>query len=267
VICVDSVSVDYSDNEILKNISCKINEKDFFGIIGKSGVGKSTLLKVLCKLIKPCSGNVFIDCKNIDCFSRREFAKVISFLPQYVDTSLSFSVVEFIMFGRYPYMNMLKIPSDEDYVVVKRIMNFLQITNLAQRKINELSGGEKQKVLIAQVLAQETNIIVFDELTSHLDIGSQNDILDILRDLNENYNKIIILTLHDLNVASEFCNKLVLLENGSICKQGTPEEVLNYIDIERVYNTKIIIGTNPVSNRPYIIPVSRRENFISNEFK
>ncbi|MDR2666382.1 MAG: ABC transporter ATP-binding protein [Endomicrobium sp.] len=254
---IDNVSTCYLNKEILKNISFKVNERDFLGIIGKNGVGKSTLLKVLCKLVKPYSGNVFIDCKNINCFSKKEFAKMVSFLPQYLDTSLSFNVFEFIMFGRYPYMNALKIPSSKDYIAVKKIMNFLQITNLSQRKINELSGGEKQKILIAQVLAQETDIIVFDEPTSHLDIGGQNDILEILRDLNENYNKIIILTLHDLNVASEFCNKLVLLENGSICKQGVPEEVLNHVDIERVYNTKVIVEMNPISNRPYIIQVSK----------
>ncbi|MDR1400948.1 MAG: ABC transporter ATP-binding protein [Endomicrobium sp.] len=256
---IDNVSAGYLDKEILKSISCKINEKDFFGVIGKNGVGKSTLLKVLCKLIKPYSGDVFVNCKNINYFSRREFAKMIAFLPQHVDTSsLSFSVFEFIAFGRYPYMNIFKIPSGKDYVVIKRIMDFLQITNLAQRKINELSGGEKQKILIAQVLAQETDIIVFDEPTSHLDIGSQNDILGILRDLNENYNKIIILTLHDLNVASEFCNKLVLLENGSICKYGTPEEVLNCVDIERVYNTEVIVKINPISHKPYVLSLSKK---------
>ena len=180
VVHIDNVSTCYSDKEILKSISCKINERDFFGIIGKNGVGKSTLLKVLCKLIKPYSGNVFINCKNINYFSRKEFAKTISFLPQYVDTSLSFNVFEFIMFGRYPYMNVLKIPSNKDCIVVKRTIDFLQITNLAQRKINELSVGEKQKILIAQVLAQETDIIVFDEPTSHLDIGSQNNCFIII---------------------------------------------------------------------------------------
>ncbi|MDR1511549.1 MAG: ABC transporter ATP-binding protein [Endomicrobium sp.] len=259
MIHINNVSVNYLGKKILKNISCDINKKDFLGVIGKSGVGKSTLLKVLCKLIKPNSGSIFIDCKNINCFSRTNFAKIVSFLPQYVDTSLSFNVFEFIMFGRYPYMNALKIPSGEDCVIVKKIMDFLRITNLSQRKINELSGGEKQKILIAQVLAQETEVIVFDEPNSHLDIGSQNNILEILRDLNENYNKTIILTLHDLNIASEFCNRLVLLENGSICSQGHPKEVLNYVNIERVYNTTVIIKTNPISNKPYVIPVSKQQ--------
>jgi iron complex transport system ATP-binding protein len=259
MIRIENISAGYSQKKVLKNILCNINDKDFFGIIGKNGAGKSTLLKVLCNLIKPYSGNVFINEKNINAFSRKEFAKTISFLPQHVDTSLSFLVSEFIMFGRYPYMNMFKIPATNDRIKINNVMDFLHITNLAQRKITELSGGEKQKVLIAQTLVQETDIIVFDEPTLHLDIGSQNDILDILRDLNEKYNKTIILTLHDLNAAGEFCNKLILMENGSICRYGTPEEVLNYKDIERVYNTTVVVKTNPISNKPYVIPVSKNQ--------
>lgn len=257
MIRIENISAGYLNRTVLKKISCNIGSKDFFGIIGRNGAGKSTLLKVLCKLIKPYLGNIFIDNKNINFFATKDFAKTISFLPQYVDTSLPFTVYEFIMFGRYPYMNMFKIPSDSDYAIVKKVMDFLHIMDFAERKINALSGGEKQKVLIAQVLAQETDIIVFDEPTSHLDIGSQNKLLEILRDLNEKYNKTVILTLHDLNAAGEFCNKLVLMENGEICNCGTPKEVLNYKDIERVYDTTVVVKTNPISDKPYVIPVSR----------
>ncbi|MDR3256159.1 MAG: ABC transporter ATP-binding protein [Endomicrobium sp.] len=259
MIRIENISAGYLNKEVLKNISCDIEQKDFFGIIGKNGAGKSTLLKILCDLLNPYSGNIYIDGKNIKSFSKKDFAKTISFLPQYVDTSLSFTVSEFVMFGRYPYMNIFKVPSNNDYTVTKKVMDFLNITDFLERKINELSDGEKQKVLIAQVLAQETDIIVFDEPISHLDIGNQNDILEILRDLNEKYNKTIILTLHDLNIAGEFCNKLALMENGSIYRQGTPEEVLNYKDIERVYNTTVIVKTNPISNKPYVIPVSKNK--------
>lgn len=257
MIKIENVSAGYLNRAVLKNVSCSIDKKDFFGIIGKNGAGKSTLLKILCNLIKPYSGNVFINDENINSFSKKEFARTISFLPQYVDTSLSFTVFEFIMFGRYPYMNIFKIPSRTDYIVAEKVMDFLQIATFAKRNINELSDGEKQIVLIAQVLVQETDIVVFDEPTSHLDIGGQNDILEILRDLSEKYNKTVILTLHDLNAAGEFCNKLVLMENGSVCRQGTTEEVLNYKDIERVYNTTVVVKTNPISNRPYVIPVSK----------
>ena len=257
MIKIESISVGYLNREVLKNVSCNIDKKDFFGIIGKNGTGKSTLLKVLCSLIKPHSGNVFINDENVNSFSKKKFARTISFMPQHIDTSLSFTVFEFVMFGRYPYMNIFKIPSRADYIAAEKVIDFLQIATFAKRNVNELSDGEKQIALIAQVLVQETDIVVFDEPTSHLDIGSQNDILEILRDLNEKCNKTVILTLHDLNAAGEFCNKLVLMEDGSICKQGTAEEVLNYKDIERVYNTTVIVKTNPISNRPYIIPVSK----------
>ncbi|MDR0956891.1 MAG: ABC transporter ATP-binding protein [Endomicrobium sp.] len=257
MINIKNVSAGYFKNEqILKNIFLNIERKDFLGIIGKNGAGKSTLLKVLCNLIKPSCGTVCINNNNVIFFSQKKIAKIISFLPQDVDVMLPFNALEFIMFGRYPYMNIFKMPSRNDYIVVKKVMDFLDITSFAKKKIDSLSGGEKQKVLIAQALAQETEIIVFDELTLHLDIGSQNNVLRILKKLNERYNKTIILTLHDLNAASEFCNKLALMDNGKIYSYGTPDKVLNYRDIGQIYNTIVAVKTNPISNKPYIIPIS-----------
>jgi iron complex transport system ATP-binding protein len=257
MINIKNISAGYFKNkQIIKNISLSIERKDFFGIIGKNGAGKSTLLKVLCNLIKPSCGTVYIDNNSMSFFSKKRIAKIISFLPQNVDVTLPFNVMEFIMFGRYPYMNTFKIPSKNDYVMVKKVMDFLDITNFAQKRIDSLSGGEKQKVLIAQVLAQETEIIVFDELTLHLDIGSQNNVLRILKNLNEQCNKTIILTLHDLNAASEFCNKLALMDNGEIYSYGEPDKVLNYKDIKQIYNTIVAVKTNPISNKPYIIPIN-----------
>ncbi|MDR0398472.1 MAG: ABC transporter ATP-binding protein [Endomicrobium sp.] len=257
MIQIKNIYAGYFGREVLKNVSFDVKQKDFFGIIGKNGAGKSTLLKIFSNLLKSYKGNVFIDNKNLESFKSKELAKRLSFLPQYSDMSMPFSVFEFVMFARFPYMNMFKFPSKNDCKAVEKAMDFLNITNLSERKITELSGGEKQKVLIAQVLAQETDIIIFDEPTSHLDIGSQNNILKLLSDLNEKHNKTIVLTLHDLNAAGEFCNKLLLLEDGFVCRYGTPEEVLNYKDIERVYNITVIVKTNPISNRPYVIPVSK----------
>jgi iron complex transport system ATP-binding protein len=246
----------YFGYEVLRDISFNVERKDFLGIIGKNGAGKSTLLKILSKLLDSYKGNVLIDNKNLKSFKSKDFAKILSFLPQYLDINTPFSVLDFIMFGRLPYMNMFKFPSKNDHKIIEEIMRFLNITNLSEKKITELSGGEKQKVLIAQVLAQETDIIIFDEPTSHLDIGSQNNILKLLRNLNEKYNKTIILTIHDLSAAGEFCSKLLLLERGSICKYGAPKEVLNCKDIERIYDTSVIVKTNPISKRPYVIAVS-----------
>jgi iron complex transport system ATP-binding protein len=256
---IKNIYAGYLNKKILKNISFNVDCKDFFGIIGKNGSGKTTLLKVLCGLLRPHFGNIFLYGKDIFFFSKKELAKKISFLPQHVDTNLPFNVFEFIMLGRYPYMNMFKFPSVIDYNLVKKNMKNLDITNFSERKMNELSYGEQQKILITQVLVQETDIIIFDEPTLNLDIGNQSEILQLLKKLNEKHNKTIITTLHDLNAAAEFCNKLILLESGSIYSCGTPEKVLNYKDIERIYNTAVIVKTNPVSKKPYVIPINRKE--------
>ena len=134
-------------------------------------------------------------------------------------------------------------------------MNFTQTSNLSERSINELSGGEKQKVLLAQTLVQQTDIIALDEPTSHLDIGSQATIFKLLKMLNEKYNKTIITTVHDLNLAGEFCSDIVLLDNKKIFNFGNADKVLNYKDIEKIYNTTVVVKNNPVSNKPVVIPI------------
>ncbi|MBQ3834907.1 MAG: ABC transporter ATP-binding protein, partial [Elusimicrobia bacterium] len=200
-------------------------------------------------------GNIFINYADIYKMKKNVLAKKISFMPQSMQFDFSFKVKDFVMFGRYPYINMFKPASKEDFKVVEDIMNFTEITEFAERNINELSGGEKQKVLLAQTLVQQTDIIALDEPTSHLDIGSQATIFKLLKMLNEKYNKTIIATVHDLNLAGEFCSDIVLLDNKKVLNFGSAEKVLNYSDIEKVYNTKVVVKTNPVSNKPIIIPV------------
>ncbi|AKL97776.1 ABC transporter ATP-binding protein [Endomicrobium proavitum] len=243
---------------ILKDVSFNIPKGSFAGIIGRNGAGKSTLLKTLCNLLKLSSGAIEINNKNINSVKKSEFAKTVAFMPQSIDTVFPFSVKDFVLLGRYPYMNVFKIPSKKDLEAVGNVLEFTGIKVFENRNINELSGGEKQKVLIAQTLAQETDIIVLDEPTSHLDIGSQNDILELLRVLNEKHNKTIITTLHDLNAAGEFCSKIILMDGGKIRNAGAPEEVLNYKDIESVYKTRVVVKTNPMSGKPYVIPVKRQ---------
>jgi iron complex transport system ATP-binding protein len=259
MIKIDNIFAGYAKNQVLKNVNLNVKKNDFFCIVGKNGAGKSTLLKVIAKLLRPYSGSVLINSQNIDTFSKKKFAQKVAFLPQYVDMSLNLPVKDFIMFGRYPYMNILKIPSQKDYTIVSKILDFLKIPHLASKKVNELSGGERQIVLIAQVLVQETDIILFDEPTSHLDIGKQNAVLEILRELNTKFNKTIVLSLHDLNLASEFCNVIAFMENGSIYKYGAPKEVLNVENIKKIYNIKVVINKNPVSKKIFVLPISKAQ--------
>jgi iron complex transport system ATP-binding protein len=216
MIFIKNIIAGYFGKKVLNNISFNIKNGDFFGIIGENGIGKTTLLKVLCNLIKPYSGIIHIKNKNINCFSKNELSKIISFLPQNMNTDFDFTVYDFIMFGRYPYMNILKIPSKNDYIELEKTIEILNINSLLQRKINTLSGGEKQKVLIAQVLVQNTDIIILDEPTSHLDVVNQKYIFEIFKKMNEKYNKTIIITLHDLNYVKKFCNKIISMSNYKI---------------------------------------------------
>ena len=255
MIKIDNVTLSYDKKIVLKDLSLDLKEKSFIGIIGKNGAGKSTLLKSVVGLLKPINGNIFINNEDIYRMKKNMLAKKISFMPQTMQFDFSFNVEDFIMFGRYPYMNMLKLATKDDFKIVEDIMNFTQTTEFANRNINELSGGEKQKVLLAQTLVQQTDIIALDEPTSHLDIGSQATIFKLLKMLNEKYNKTIITTVHDLNLAGEFCSDIIFLNNKKVFNFGTAEKVLNYKDIEKVYGLNVVVHTNPVSKKPVVIPV------------
>lgn len=255
MIKIDKVSLSYDKRIVLEDISLSLKEKSFVGIIGKNGTGKSTLLKAVTGLLKPIKGNIFIDNEDVYKIKKGLLAKKISFMPQTMQFDFSFNVKDFIMFGRYPYINMFKLASKHDFQIVEDIMIFTQTTEFATRNMNELSGGEKQKVLLAQTLVQQTDIIALDEPTSHLDIGSQATIFKLLKMLNEKYGKTIITTVHDLNLAGEFCSDIVLLDNKKVLNFGTAEKVLNYKDIEKVYDVNVVVHTNPISKKPVVIPV------------
>ena len=253
---IQNLHVGYNRKAVLKDVSLNIAQGAFCGVIGKNGAGKSALLKTVCGLLKPFSGEVLISGRALPAFNRTELSKTVAFMPQSLETALPFSVRDFVMFGRYPYMNFLKIPSRNDFEIVDQTLRFTGIADFAERNINELSGGERQRVFIAQAIAQRTDILVFDEPTAHLDIGAQTEILEILRTLNKESKKTVIAALHDLNAAGEFCDNLILLNDGRVKNSGTPQEVLNYKDIEEAYNTKVIVKNNPMSDKPYVIPVT-----------
>lgn len=255
MIKIDNITLSYDKKIVLEDLSLNLKEKSFIGIIGKNGTGKSTLLKSIVGLLKPVKGNIFVDNEDIYKISKNVLAKKISFMPQTMQFDFSFNVKEFVMFGRFPYINMFKLASKDDFKTVEEVMKFTETAEFADRNINELSGGEKQKVLLAQTLVQQTDIVALDEPTSHLDIGSQATIFKLLKMLNEKYNKTIITTVHDLNLAGEFCSDIVLLDNKKVLNSGSAEKVLNYKDIEKVYGLNVVVHTNPVSKKPVVIPV------------
>ncbi|MHA1791244.1 MAG: ABC transporter ATP-binding protein [Promethearchaeota archaeon] len=234
---IQDIGFEYKNGIVaLENISFDISRGDFIGIIGPNGSGKSTLLKIIDGLLKPRYGTVFIGEKSIDKMGIKDIAKKISRVAQSEDVIFPTSVFNAVLLGRKPHVEWGS-PSKEDIKKVARILEKVNIENLAMRKINELSGGQKQKVFIARALAQETDLILLDEPTANLDLNHQIEILDILK--KETLAGIsIIMATHDINLASKYCNKFIILKAGKVFAAGK-KEVLTKDIIESIFEVKV----------------------------
>lgn len=240
----------------LKDISFEVKRKEFLGIIGPNGSGKTTLLKTISKILKPMEGEIILDGKNIESMSFRELARKIAVVPQVSNVEFGISVEEFVLLGRTPYRKLfqfLETKSDED--IALNAMELTEISALKERPIIDLSGGERQLASIARALAQQPQLMLLDEPTAHLDIAHQVRIMDLLRKLNEENSLTVIAVLHDLNLASEYCDRILLMREGRLHSIGKPEEVMTYPTLEEVYNTLVVVEKSPISGRPYVVVV------------
>lgn len=250
-----NVCAGYGKDEIIHNISFKLKKGFFLGIIGPNGSGKSTLLKVVTKVLKQYKGEIFFNDVDIKKISNQEFAKKISFLPSDIEISYPYTVSELLIMARYPFLSGLQNPSTKDIDTINTIAQQMGLVKFLDRTIFQMSEGEKQRVLLAQCLAQEPELLILDEPTSHLDIGFQFGFLDLLKKLQHQSNLSILTVLHDLNLASQYCDNLLLLENGSMVKFGDAEQVINYDIIEKVYKTNVLVYPHPISKKPYVFGV------------
>lgn len=253
---VQSLKFGYKDDLVLKDISFSLEEGQFMSIIGPNGSGKSTLLKNICNLEKPNSGEIEIHGENISQYKSKELAKKIALVPQDTFISYDFSVFDVVLMGRFPYLGRFDKETDEDFEITKEALKITNTFHLRDRNINEISGGERQRVIIARALAQEPDIIFLDEPTSHLDINHQMDLLNILRNLNKEKNTTIVLVIHDINLACRYSDIIMLLDKGEILSIGSPKEVVTRENIEKAYGLNTIIEENPYTNSLYIVPLS-----------
>jgi len=245
----------YGKEIIIKELSFKIKEGDLFGIIGPNGSGKSTLLRLMSRVLTPQGGNILLEGIDINQMKLKEFAKKVAFVPQETLINFSFSVEDIVLMGRIPHLRRLQFETKNDFLIAEESLRLTDTFYLKDKEIENLSAGERQRVIIAKALAQQPKLLFLDEPTSHLDIGHQIQILDLLKKLNRQNNLTIVMVLHDLNLASAYCDRLVLLNNGAIFQEGTPEEVLTYQSIEAVYKTVVLVNENPLSHKPNVILV------------
>lgn len=247
----------YPQKTVIKGISFDIHPGDFLGIIGPNGSGKSTLLRLLSRALLPQGGAVTFQDKEVRQIPLKQFCRKVAFVSQDTFVHFPFTVLEIALMGRIPHLHRLQQERLSDMEIVEQALSFTNTLQFKDRLIDRLSAGERQRVLIAKALAQEPDLLFLDEPTSHLDIGYQVQILGLLRRLNKERNLTVVIVLHDLNLASEYCNRLLLLDDGMLYRDGTPEDVLTYQNIESVYKTLVLVHRNPVSSKPYIVLVTQ----------
>ena len=252
---VNNLEFGYGDSLVLKGISFDIKVGEFISIIGPNGSGKSTLLKTLNRLYTSKKGSIQIVGKDIDAYKSREMAKKVALVPQDTSLDYDFTVEEVVMMGRHPYKKRFEKEDDEDLRIIYEAMEMTNTLKLKDRLINEISGGERQRVFIAKALAQKTSIILLDEPTSHLDINHQMDILNLLKKLNEERGMTIVLVIHDINLATRYSHEIILLNRGVILGKGTPDQVITSENIEKAYNLNVVIEKNNYTNTLYVTPI------------
>lgn len=228
---------------IVKDISFFVEDGQFVGIVGPNGSGKTTLLRAVVGLLKIQHGSIVISQHRIEHLDRKELARRIAFVPQLMEPVEGFSVEDLVMLGRTPYFERFSFETAEDYEAVKWAIEELKIEGLVDRPVTELSGGEFQRVAIARALAQEPKLLLLDEPISHLDIRYQVKICKLLRKLRT--HRSILATFHDLNIASRFCSRLILLKNGELIAEGSPGEVVTPENIWKAYRIKVTVRKNP----------------------
>ncbi len=257
---IRNLTCGYDAKFILQDINFTIEEKEFVGIIGPNGSGKTTLLRAITKIIRPQNGSIIFEGKDLESLNFRELAKRIASVTQNWETDLKMTVEEFVLLGRIPHLKKWQfLETNVDEEIAKESMSLTDTFKFKDRPLESLSAGERQLVVTARALTQEPKLLLLDEPTSHLDIAHQVQILDLIKRLNKKNGLTVMIVLHDLNLASEYCERLVLLNNGLIHKIGKPEEVLTYSIIEEVYNTIVVVEKNPISFRPYILLVPEEE--------
>jgi len=250
---VSDIECWYGARRVLHHVAFDARKGEMLGIIGPNGSGKTTLLRVVSGVLKPSRGRVMIDGHDVSALDRRTLARRVAVVSQDVVVDFSFDVREVVLMGRNPHLGRLGWESRHDQEVAQRAMELADVAHLADRPITEISGGERQRVFIALALAQEPSLLLLDEPTSHLDIDHQVGILDLIRDLNRRQGVTVLLVSHDLNLASEYCERLILLDQGRIHLAGKPADVLTEGTIRDVYRAKVRLERNPVTGRPHII--------------
>jgi len=258
VITVTKLNYAYGDISVLRDISFQIQRSDFFIIIGPNGSGKTTLLRLLAGIISPGDGRIDVLGDSIEDYTRKSLARKIAYVSQTVPVDFPFTVSEVVLMGRSPHLGMLGLEKEKDLVTAKQAMEFTELDHLADRRMNQLSGGECQRVFIARAICQETDIILLDEPTASLDLAHQTRIMDLMEKLQKERDITVVMVSHDVNLAAMYGKTLLLLKEGQIVSRGKTDEVLTFQTLEAAYGCTLLVDESPLGRFPRVTPVPGR---------
>jgi iron complex transport system ATP-binding protein len=247
-----NISFGYDSQDVLKDISLQFPKGEFTSIVGPNGSGKSTLLKAISSVLKPRESSVFLDGSDLASISKKEIARIMSVVPQNTALEFDYKVVDVVLMGRYPYIKRFKGETVLDKEIAKENMEYTNTWYLKDRSFNELSGGERQRVILAQALTQQPKILLLDEPISHLDLQHQIEILNLIKKLSMDQSLTVIAVLHDLNMAANYSDNIVMMKDGQVRYEGAPTEALTAEHIKYIFNIDVQVEVSPLTNKPYI---------------
>lgn len=257
VLSARQLSLGYGGRPIVHSVTTTLPPGLVTSIVGGNGCGKSTLLKGFARILRPLGGQVLLDDRPIADLPTREVAKVVGLLPQSPTCPDGVSVVDLVSRGRSPHRGRLRGWSGEDADAVARALHLTGTTGLAHRPVAELSGGQRQRVWIAMVLAQETELVLLDEPTTYLDLAHQVEILELMRDLNRQAGRTIVMVLHELNLAARYSDHVIAMRDGALIASGSPGEVLTADSVWTIFDLAATVIPDPVHGTPMVVPLGR----------
>ncbi len=257
-LAVENISYAFGTQSVLKQLSFSVQQSDVFIIIGPNGAGKTTLIKLMVGILKIQTGQIEILQAPLGRYTQKRLAKVSAYVPQGLPVGFPFTVEETVLLGRAPHQKVLGLASQNDLDIAQHAMAFTEVAHLARRKLDQLSGGEQQRVLIARALCQQPQVILLDEPTAFLDLSHQIRIMDLMEKLKTERGVTVVMVSHDVNLAAMYGDQLLLLKAGEIVCMGSPNEVLNFKTLEETYDCKLLVDISPLGDLPRVTVVPHK---------
>jgi iron complex transport system ATP-binding protein len=253
---VDEVTGGYGGAPVLTEFSLRVRRGEFLAVVGPNGCGKSTLVKLISRVLRPAAGKVLLGGRDVAGLKVRDLARQMAVVAQETGAEFDFTVEEVVAMGRLPHLPRFRGETEADRRAVTEALEATATVHLKDRMVTQLSGGERQRVMVARALAQEPSLLVLDEPTAHLDIAHQVELLDLIRRLNRERNLTVVAVLHDLNLAAQYAHRLLMMKAGRLFAEGAPAEVVTEEHVAAVYGSRVKVTRHPEEGSPHVILLS-----------